>query len=168
MSGFSRSDRSFTGLPNFTNRRDRDCTEVSLIRRKRDSDAAGEIRGRNALRPIFLRTATVEKASGSALLEAGRSKVMCAVYGPRPDSRAAHFNDTGRIHCNVRFAPFCGISPSVTEKLEVNLTLQYSLTVIDYWPSLARRKIFPHWSVRHWKQRCFLADILNLSSRYFF
>lgn len=110
---------TYTALPNFANRRDKDLVEVPLFRKKKDVDTSNDRTEKNALRPIYLRTGTVEKAAGSALLEAGRSKVMCAVYGPRPDSRAAHFNDTGRVHCNVRFAPFCGLSSSVIEKLEV-------------------------------------------------
>lgn len=117
MSGFSRSDLCFT-----TQRREpagSGGTEIPLIRKSRVVESSGERKGRNALRPIFLRMRTVDKAVGSAYMECGRSKVMCAVYGPRSDSRAAHFNDVGRIHCNVRFAPFSGMSTTVTEKLEV-------------------------------------------------
>ena len=119
MSGFSRSDISYTGLSNSAIRREQEGTEIPLIRRKKDSEASDVRKGKNSLRPIFLKMRMVDKAGGSAYMEAGRSKVMCAVYGPRSDSKAAHFNETGRIHCNVRFAPFCGISNTVAEKLEV-------------------------------------------------
>ena len=46
------------------------------------------------------------QATGSAYVEADRTKVMCGVYGPRPAARAAEFSTTGALSCSVRYAPF--------------------------------------------------------------
>ena len=46
------------------------------------------------LRPMMMRLGTVSEAAGSCYMECGKSKVLCSVYGPRPDPRAAHFSNT--------------------------------------------------------------------------
>ncbi len=46
------------------------------------------------------------QAAGSAYVELGNTKVMVAVYGPRPTERKFGFAETGRLHCEVRFTPF--------------------------------------------------------------
>lgn len=45
-------------------------------------------------------------ATGSCYVEVGETKVMCAVYGPRPPHRAETFQDTGMLECEVTIAPF--------------------------------------------------------------
>lgn len=39
------------------------------------------------IRPVFVRCGMVSQAKGSAYIEAGKTKVMCCVYGPRETER---------------------------------------------------------------------------------
>lgn len=39
------------------------------------------------VRPVFVRCGLVSQAKGSAYLEAGNTKLMCCVYGPRETER---------------------------------------------------------------------------------
>ncbi|GJN91335.1 hypothetical protein Rhopal_004356-T1 [Rhodotorula paludigena] len=48
----------------------------------------------------------VTEAAGSAYVEAGRTKVLCAVYGPKPTPPSAPFNAKARLNVEVKFAPF--------------------------------------------------------------
>ncbi|XP_064414252.1 exosome complex component MTR3 [Latimeria chalumnae] len=86
------------------------------------------------LRPVFARAGPVSQARGSAYLERGRTKLLCAVYGPReaegvgggPGARA------GRLLCDWRFAPFAcrrrrGGGPAGSRERELALSLQESL-----------------------------------------
>ena len=123
MAGFSRGDRidSQAFGPKLADRGEK---VVNLIRKKKPAeDSVSRREGGNGLRPIFLRVGAIAKSVGSAYMEAGRSKIMCAVYGPRPDTRASHFVDVGRIYCQVRFAPFCGLDVAIAERLEKELPL---------------------------------------------
>lgn len=71
----------------------------------------GEARqGRQPLdiRPIFLKAGLISQANGSAYVETERTKVACAVYGPR-QSKNTGYNENGRLNVEVKFAPFsCG------------------------------------------------------------
>lgn len=64
-------------------------------------------RGEVDVRPVFARCGLVSQAKGSAYLEAGNTKIVCAVYGPRETERK---DDTdmkcGRLVCDFRLAPF--------------------------------------------------------------
>ncbi|XP_051830595.1 exosome complex component MTR3 [Antechinus flavipes] len=64
------------------------------------------------LRPVYARAGLLSQAKGSAYLEAGRTKVLCAVSGPRPAegerSGAAAAGAGGRLVCDFRRAPFSG------------------------------------------------------------
>ncbi|GAA6002929.1 exosome complex component MTR3 [Rhodotorula paludigena] len=64
--------------------------------------------GREAaqVRPVFLKPGLVTEAAGSAYVEAGRTKVLCAVYGPKPTPPSAPFNAKARLNVEVKFAPF--------------------------------------------------------------
>ncbi|OBZ75145.1 Exosome complex component MTR3 [Grifola frondosa] len=63
--------------------------------------------GRSAedIRPIFLKAGLIKQANGSAYIETERTKVACAVYGPR-QSKSTVYSDRGRINVEVKFAPF--------------------------------------------------------------
>lgn len=66
-------------------------------------------RGRAAgdCRPLFVRCGLVSQAKGSAYLEAGSTKILCSVYGPREVERKDDTNmRSGRLVCDVRLAPF--------------------------------------------------------------
>eukprot|EP00775_Hariotina_reticulata_P001761 gene1761-2101_t len=58
-------------------------------------------RGFEEFRNVFLDTKVVSRAAGSAYLELGNTKVMAAVYGPRPGERKFGFSDRGRVHCEI-------------------------------------------------------------------
>ncbi|XP_044515297.1 exosome complex component MTR3 [Gracilinanus agilis] len=80
-----------------------------------DDDAAEERAGvprdPARLRPVYARAGLLSQAKGSAYLEAGRTKVLCAVSGPRPvegERGAAAGGAGGRLLCDFRRAPFSG------------------------------------------------------------
>lgn len=52
-----------------------------------DPRADGRQRDQVDVRPVFLRCGLVSQAKGSAYIEAGDTKVMCCVYGPRETER---------------------------------------------------------------------------------
>ncbi|KAI9265195.1 ribosomal protein S5 domain 2-type protein [Phascolomyces articulosus] len=57
------------------------------------------------LRPIFLKTGLVTQANGSAYIEVGNTKAVCAVYGPRQMKRAG-FSSNGTLNCEFKFSTF--------------------------------------------------------------
>ncbi|KAI9598560.1 ribosomal protein S5 domain 2-like protein [Syncephalis fuscata] len=63
-------------------------------------------RGPEDIRPVFLRTGLISQASGSAYIELGRTKVACAVYGPRQLKKQQGFSEHGRLYCEFKFATF--------------------------------------------------------------
>ncbi|KZT67742.1 ribosomal protein S5 domain 2-like protein [Daedalea quercina L-15889] len=65
----------------------------------RKGRAAGDIR------PIFLKAGLISQANGSAYIETERTKIACAVYGPR-QSKTTVYNENGRLNVEVKFAPF--------------------------------------------------------------
>ena len=48
----------------------------------------------------------VTKANGSCYVETSGTKLVCAVYGPRDYIRRQQYSNTGRLSCEVNFAPF--------------------------------------------------------------
>ncbi|KAF8798050.1 ribosomal protein S5 domain 2-like protein [Phlegmacium glaucopus] len=56
-------------------------------------------------RPIFLQPGLITQASGSAYIETERTKIACAIYGPR-QSKGAAFHEKGRLNVEVKFAPY--------------------------------------------------------------
>ncbi|GAA5913834.1 hypothetical protein JCM8208_004765 [Rhodotorula glutinis] len=84
------------------------------------------------VRPVFLQPGLVTEAAGSAYIEAGRTKVLCAVYGPKPTPPSAPFNAKARLNVEVKFAPFAsGVRRFVpgkdTEATALASTLQQAL-----------------------------------------
>lgn len=64
-------------------------------------------RGDADIRPVFARCGLVSQAKGSAYLEAGNTKIMCSVYGPRETERKDETDmKSGRLVCDFRLAPF--------------------------------------------------------------
>lgn len=67
----------------------------------------GRKRGQTDVRPVFARCGLVSQAKGSAYIEAGNTKLMCSVYGPRETERKDETDmKSGRLLCDFRFAPF--------------------------------------------------------------
>mmetsp|Transcript_43197 Transcript_43197/g.63521 ORF Transcript_43197/g.63521 Transcript_43197/m.63521 type:complete len:276 (+) Transcript_43197:1-828(+) len=77
----------------------------------------------NTLRAVHISLGEVAQAAGSAYIEVGHAKLLCTVHGPRPDARAAHFSDQGRLVCQVKFAAFSGVSEDEVEKLSRELPM---------------------------------------------
>lgn len=69
--------------------------------------ADGRQRGQVDVRPVFVRCGLVSQAKGSAYIEAGNTKLMCCVYGPREMERKDETDmKCGRLMTDMRFAPF--------------------------------------------------------------
>ncbi|KAM9461063.1 exosome complex component MTR3 [Clarias gariepinus] len=64
-------------------------------------------RGDGDVRPVFARCGLVSQAKGSAYVEAGNTKIICSVYGPRETERKDETDmKSGRLVCDFRLAPF--------------------------------------------------------------
>ncbi|KAL4071378.1 3' exoribonuclease family, domain 1-domain-containing protein [Scleroderma yunnanense] len=70
-----------------------------------DTSMARRDRGVTDIRPIFLQPGLITQANGSAYIETERTKLACAVYGPR-QSKTTTYNERGRLNVDVKFAPF--------------------------------------------------------------
>ncbi|KDR81639.1 hypothetical protein GALMADRAFT_59008 [Galerina marginata CBS 339.88] len=57
------------------------------------------------IRPIFLQPGLISQATGSAYIETERTKIACAIYGPRQSKNVA-FHEKGRLNVEVKFAPY--------------------------------------------------------------
>ncbi|XP_048886536.1 exosome complex component MTR3 [Brienomyrus brachyistius] len=67
----------------------------------------GRRRGQADVRPVFARCGLVSQAKGSAYIEAGNTKLICSVFGPREAERKDEAGaSSGRLLCDLRFAPF--------------------------------------------------------------
>ena len=57
-------------------------------------------------RALVLNTGIVSKAQGSAYIEQGQTKAICAVYGPREIPRKSDFSMKGILNCTFERTPF--------------------------------------------------------------
>ncbi|XP_054632715.1 exosome complex component MTR3 [Dunckerocampus dactyliophorus] len=81
----------------------RTATVVSSLGPRAD----GRQRDQVDVRPVFVRCGLVSQAKGSAYMEAGDTKLMCCVYGPRETERKDETDmKCGRLTTDMRFAPF--------------------------------------------------------------
>lgn len=60
---------------------------------------------RMQFRQIYFKTGVVSRAAGSVYAENMGTKVMVAVYGPRP-MNTSEFSATGQLKCDFKVAPF--------------------------------------------------------------
>ncbi|KAI0302164.1 mRNA transport regulator 3 [Russula brevipes] len=65
-------------------------------------------RGAEEIRPIFIETGLIKQANGSAYIETERTKIACAVYGPR-QSKSSAYHEAGRLSVEVKFTPFSSL-----------------------------------------------------------
>jgi exosome complex component MTR3 len=83
------------------------------------------------VRPIFLRTGVVSQAKGSSYIEMDKTKIICAVYGPREVIKREEFSLAGQLYCEVKFATFsCPIRrqhQQDTEEKDFSAILQQAL-----------------------------------------
>ncbi|KAF7703418.1 exosome complex component MTR3 [Silurus meridionalis] len=79
----------------------------SQISKVSSSSGRQGARGNGDIRPLFARCGLVSQAKGSAYLEAGNTKIICSVYGPRETERKDETDmKSGRLVCDFRLAPF--------------------------------------------------------------
>lgn len=71
-----------------------------------DDGKRRDAREANDCRSIFMKAGVVSQAQGSAYIEMGNTKVICAVYGPREVLRREDFSMTGILKCDFKFATF--------------------------------------------------------------
>ncbi|KAJ3369223.1 hypothetical protein GGF31_005505 [Allomyces arbusculus] len=102
--------------------------------------------GRNVetVRPFFIKTGAVPAADGSAFVEQGNTKVICAVYGPRPDRKLTD-TDRGRMTVEFRLAPFAqakrrGFVKDVVEK-EYSQVLEDALAPAIVFESFSKAAV---------------------------
>ncbi|KAI0093864.1 mRNA transport regulator 3 [Irpex rosettiformis] len=62
-------------------------------------------RGPREIRPIYFRPGFISQANGSAYIETEKTKIACAVYGPR-QSKSTTYNEKGKLNVEVKFTPF--------------------------------------------------------------
>ena len=55
---------------------------------------------------LVLKTGTITKAKGSAYIEQGQTKVICAVYGPREIPKRSDFSMKGILNCTFEHTPY--------------------------------------------------------------
>ncbi|XP_044126485.1 exosome complex component MTR3 [Bufo gargarizans] len=88
-------------------------------------------RGAGEPRAVFVRAGLLSQAAGSAYVEAGGTKVLCAVSGPREWGGGGR-ESRGRLVCDLRWAPFSRAGPwssssSSSSPRQAGLLLQESL-----------------------------------------
>ncbi|OAV95733.1 hypothetical protein, variant [Puccinia triticina 1-1 BBBD Race 1] len=59
------------------------------------------------LRCTGIKVGLISQANGSCYIESGKSKVICAVYGPKPRSSLSNSASLSPLVISMRFAPFC-------------------------------------------------------------
>ena len=55
---------------------------------------------------LVLKTGIITKAKGSAYIEQGQTKAICAVYGPREIPRRSDFQIRGILNCTLEHTPY--------------------------------------------------------------
>lgn len=63
------------------------CRPAGVVHATHGPRADGRQRDQVDVRPVFVRCGLVSQAKGSAYIEAGNTKLMCCVYGPRETER---------------------------------------------------------------------------------
>ncbi|KAJ3252078.1 Exosome complex component MTR3 [Boothiomyces macroporosus] len=105
--------------------------QVSFTKRERPLDN---------IRPLYFDLGTIPQASGSAFIEAGSMKIICAVYGPKQISK-----NQGVLNCDFKFAPFSrlerrGYAKDEQEK-DFSLVLEQALTPAIQLENLPKSKL---------------------------
>ncbi|XP_029613632.1 exosome complex component MTR3 [Salmo trutta] len=82
-------------------------TAVKKPTASNDARVDGRQRGQVDVRSVFVRCGLISQAKGSAYIEAGNTKLICCVYGPRETERKDETDmKSGRLITDMRFAPF--------------------------------------------------------------
>lgn len=83
-------------------------------------------------RPTHMKVGVVGRAVGSAYVEAGGTKIIAAVYGPRQTEKAT-YSEKGRLKCDLRYTSVASPDPQrharSTEEKEPSLQVHRALEV---------------------------------------
>jgi len=89
-----------------------------------------------------MKTGVIHAATGSAYIELNNTKVICGVYGPKPNTKSQEFSEQGVLFCDFKFATFScqnerkGFASDSEEK-------EYSLFVLQALSVAVRLDKFP-------------------------
>ena len=75
---------------------------------------------------LVLKKGIITKAKGSAYIEQGQTKAICAVYGPREIPRRSDFSMRGIMNCVLECAPYSKAkrkAPNSTEQSEEEMSI---------------------------------------------
>ncbi|KAF9053726.1 ribosomal protein S5 domain 2-like protein [Hymenopellis radicata] len=72
---------------------------------RRPSSKPRQGRKPSEIRPIFLQPGLITQANGSAYIETEKTKIACAVYGPRQSKNMA-YSENGHLNVEVKYAPY--------------------------------------------------------------
>jgi len=53
-----------------------------------------------------MKTGVIHAATGSAYVELNNTKVICGVYGPKPNTKAQEFSEQGTLNCDFKYTSF--------------------------------------------------------------
>ena len=85
-----------------------------------------------------LKTGIITKAKGSAYIEQGQTKAICAVYGPREIPRRSDFSMRGILNCTLEQTPYARVvrsppmsaqNPDAEEDMSISLGQALEATV---------------------------------------
>eukprot|EP00026_Physarum_polycephalum_P014604 Phypoly_transcript_15141.p1 GENE.Phypoly_transcript_15141~~Phypoly_transcript_15141.p1 ORF type:complete len:269 (+),score=38.80 Phypoly_transcript_15141:136-942(+) len=99
-------------------------------------------RDRDQLRQIFMKTGVIHAATGSAYVELNNTKVICGVYGPKPNTKAQEFSEQGTLFCDFKYTSFScqnerkGFASDAEEK-------EYSMLMLQALSVAVRLDKFP-------------------------
>ena len=78
---------------------------------------------------LVLKTGIVTKAKGSAYIEQGQTKAICAVYGPREIPRRSDFSMRGILNCTLEHTPYAKQHRKAPEAQKDDLEEEMSLSL---------------------------------------
>ncbi|KAJ3270631.1 Exosome complex component MTR3 [Terramyces sp. JEL0728] len=111
-----------------------------IVTEKKQISFKNRERPLDSIRPIFFDLGTIPQANGSAFIESGSLKIICAVYGPKQISK-----NQGVLNCDFKFAPFSrmerrGYAKDEQEK-DFSLVLEQALTPAIQLENLPKSKL---------------------------
>mmetsp|Transcript_46309 Transcript_46309/g.68314 ORF Transcript_46309/g.68314 Transcript_46309/m.68314 type:complete len:320 (-) Transcript_46309:94-1053(-) len=113
----STNDKSKSLLPRIRNINANSTNETKSENDVEMNDPDDNHRDTKQFRRVFMDCGILSNADGSALVEIGQTKILCAVHGPRSLSSssssetASEFHSEGVLHCDIRYAPHFGVKP---------------------------------------------------------
>ncbi|KAK0180888.1 hypothetical protein PV327_003223 [Microctonus hyperodae] len=111
----------------------------NYLEKRKDGRAAGDVR------KLYMKTGIISQAKGSAYIEIGKTKVICAVYDPREIPNKVGYSLQGSLYCEFKYASFScekrKIHQQNAEEKDYSMIMQRSLE-----PAVCRHE-FPNFQV---------------------